>query len=246
MRVLSVIHESDGRSGVFGEVVEEAGHELVEWNVAEEGRLPAEEFDAILVFGGTMHVDQDEHHGWLRDEDAFLRRLVADGVPVLGVCLGGQLLAKALRAPVRRMPSPQVGWHEVRLEPGAEDDPVLGGLPARFQSFQWHSYAFELPRGAVLLAQDNRCNQAFRAGASTWALQFHAEVTRDSLREWIESAEAKADGTIDFDRLRTESEAHIARWNEIGREICGRYVAVAEDLSATQAAATTRATSPRS
>ena len=141
-----------------------------------------------------MHVDQDEHHGWLRDEDAFLRRLVAKGLPVLGVCLGGQLLAKALDAPVRRMPSPQVGWHETQSR-GSGRGTIRSsrGCPLASSSFQWHSYAFDLPPGAVLLASDNRCNQAFRAGTFAWALQFHAEVAPESLRQWIESAEGKAD-----------------------------------------------------
>jgi GMP synthase (glutamine-hydrolysing) len=243
MRVLSVIHQADGPSGVFGHVVEEAGHDLVEWNVSAESRLPDEAFEAVLVFGGTMHVDQDERHGWLRDEDAFLRGLVAGDVPVLCVCLGGQLLAKALGASVRRMPSPQIGWHEIRLTSAAKDDPVFAGLPARFDSFQWHSYAFDLPPGAALLARDERCYQAFRVGATAWGLQFHAEVTPAVLRSWIESAEREsADGSLDFDRLRAESEARIGHWNEIGREICGRFLTVAERGGATRTAATTRAT----
>jgi GMP synthase (glutamine-hydrolysing) len=243
VRVLSVTHQADGPSGVFGHAVAEAGHELVEWNVAMEGRLPDEEFDALLVFGGTMHVDQEERHGWLRGEDAFLRRLVGGGMPALGVCLGGQLLAKALGARVRPLPSPQVGWHEARLTPAAGDDPVFAGLPARFDALQWHSYAFELPRGAVLLARDDRCYQAFRAGAAAWGLQFHAEVTPETLRDWIASAEQESNGAVDFDRLRSESEARIGRWNDLGKEICRRFLAVAERRGATRAAATTRATS---
>jgi GMP synthase (glutamine-hydrolysing) len=241
VRVLSIVHQWDAASGVFGDVVAERGHELVEWNAAAEQRLPAEAFDAVLVFGGAMHVDQEERHGWLREENDFLRRLVAERVPVLGVCLGGQLLAKALDAPVRRMPSPEVGWFEVELLPEAADDPLFGGLPARFDSFQWHSYAFKAPRGAVLLARNERCSQAYRAGDAAWGLQFHAEVTRETLEYWIESSNPEDDGAIDLARLRTESAERIGRWNELGRQICGGFLSLAERLS--PGAATIRATS---
>ena len=244
MRVLSLVHQWDAASGVFADVVAEAGHELVERNVAEAG-VPEERFGAVLVFGGAMHVDQEERHGWLRDENAYLTSLVEDGVPVLGVCLGGQLLARALGAPVRRMPSPEVGWHEVELTPEAADDPVFAGLPERFDSFQWHSYAFELPADGVLLARNERCRQAFRAGEAAWGLQFHAEVTPAIVAGWIDSSKPEdEDARIDAERLRTDTDRHIGRWNELGREICRRFLAVATGLTTPDA--TTRATSPRS
>ena len=243
MRVLSLVHQWDAASGVFADALAETGHELVERNVAETG-LPEDEFEAVLVFGGAMHVDQEDRHGWLRDEGAYLRGLLAADVPVLGVCLGGQLLAKALGAPVRRLPSPEVGWHEVELTPEAAGDPLFGGLPERFDSFQWHSYAFELPDGAILLARNARCHQAYRVGEAAWGLQFHAEVTRATLDNWVQSSKPEEDGAIDFTRLQAESEGRIDRWNELGREICRRFLAVAE--RATARGATTRATSPRS
>jgi GMP synthase-like glutamine amidotransferase len=244
VRVLSLVHQWDAASGVFADVVAEAGHELVERNVAEAG-VPEERFGAVLVFGGAMHVDQEERHDWLRDENAYLRDLVEGGIPVLGVCLGGQLLARALGAPVRRMPSPEVGWHEVELTPEAADDPVFAGLPQRFDSFQWHSYAFEVPAGGVLLARNERCRQAYRAGKAAWGLQFHAEVTPAIVAGWIDSSRPEdEDGPIDAERLRTDTDRHIGRWNELGREICGRFLAVATGL--TDPGATTRARSPRS
>jgi GMP synthase (glutamine-hydrolysing) len=243
MRVLSLVHQWDAASGVFADAVAEAGHELVERNAAEDG-VPDEEFDSVLVFGGAMHVDQEDSHGWLREEDAYLRRSVEAGVPVLGVCLGGQLLAKALDAPVRRMPSPEIGWHEVELTPEAGEDPVFGALPRRFHSFQWHSYAFDVPPGAVLLARNERCPQAYRAGEAAWGLQFHAEVTRATLEDWIESSKRDDESTVDLALLRTESDERIGRWNELGKEICRGFLAAAE-RSRTRGA-TTRATSPRS
>lgn len=239
--MLSVIHQEDTAAGVFADAVAEAGHELVEWNAAEASGPPLEP-EAALVFGGAMHVDQEERHGWLRDEDALLRRWLSEGVPLLGVCLGGQLLAKALDAPVRRMASPEIGWFDIALTPEAANDPVFAALPERFDAFQWHSYAFELPRGAVPLARNPRSLQAYRAGEAAWGLQFHAEVTKAALDDWLESSQPE-DGAIDAARLRAASAERIERSSEIGKEICTRFLAVAQ---ATARDATTRATSPDS
>jgi GMP synthase (glutamine-hydrolysing) len=244
VRVLSITHQPDAASGVFGEAVLERGHELDEWQISTDPEPPApvESYDAVLVFGGAMHVDQEERHGWLREENTLLQRFLADGVPTFGVCLGGQLVAKALGAPVRRMPSAEIGWFDVDLTPEAADDPVFAGLPERFTAFQWHSYHFELPEDGFPLAHNDRCLQGFRVGRA-WGIQFHPEVTPEDLAEWLRTADPKEDGPIDIDALRAESEQRIAAWNDLGRELCGRFLAVAE---ATRLDATTRATSPRS
>jgi len=246
MRVLSLVHQPDAASGVFADAAADAGHELDEWLVPHRTAPPAplEDYGAVLVFGGAMHLDQEDRHRWLRDELELLRRLLADDVPLFGVCLGGQLLAKALDAPVRRMPSPEVGWFDVALTPEAADDAVFGGLPGRFKSFQWHSYAFELARGAVPLARNERCLQAFRAGESAWGIQFHAEVTGPSVEDWARNSKPEDDGAIDLPRLAAESRERIAEWNALGKELCGRFLEVAAD--ATRAGATTRATTRRS
>ena len=187
MRVLSIVHQADAATGVFADAVAGRGHELDEWVMPDERRPPApvEDYGAVLVFGGAMHVDQEDRHGWLHEERLLLQRLVAEEVPLLGVCLGGQLVAKALHAHVRRMPSPEIGWPLVDLTPEAASDPVFAGLPERFPAFQWHLYNFELPEGAVALARNERCLQAFRAGTSAWAIQFHAEVTIESVLYWL-------------------------------------------------------------
>ncbi len=199
----------------------------------------------MLVFGGAMHVDQEDRHGWLRDERLLLRRLLADEVPVLGVCLGGQLVTKALQGHVRRMPSAEIGWSIVELTPEADSDPVFAGLPERFPAFQWHHYRFELPEGAVPLARNEQCLQAYRAGVAAWAIQFHAEVTRESAVEWLSTHGAEEDGTLDVPRLLEDTEERIEAWNAFGRELCARFLAVAEATAAGRGG-TTHATSPRS
>src|SRR5579872_5534799 len=94
MRVLAVIHGPLVRSELFGDVIEAAGHELVEWNLPTQG-LPPDGFDAVFVFGGAMNVGEEDEHPWLEDEYELLRAWVAKETPLLGVCLGGQTLAHA-------------------------------------------------------------------------------------------------------------------------------------------------------
>ena len=193
-----------------------------------------------------MHVDQEERHAWLADEHRLLQDLVAGEVPVMGVCLGGQLLAKALGGKVRRLPSPEIGWADVDLTPEAKDDPVFGGLPERFTSFQWHLYHFELPEGAVPLARNERCLQAFRAGRAAWGIQFHAEITHEDAVDWARSVRpCGGRAGRRSSACWVETEELIAGWNAFGRELCGRFLAAAE-TSQPAAGATTRATSPRS
>src|ERR671922_1063829 len=100
MRVLSIVHQRDAAAGVFADAVAERGDGLTSWTISEEAAPDGspDSYDAVLIFGGAMHVDQEAAHPWLRDEDALLRQLAGHGVPMLGVCLGAQLIAKAIGA----------------------------------------------------------------------------------------------------------------------------------------------------
>ena len=125
---------------------------------AEADRPPGDprDYDAVMVFGGAMHADQEDRHPWLRDEKALLRDLLDRGVPLLGVCLGAQLVAEAAGGSARRASAPEIGWHEVDLTAeGARTRCWDRSLP-RFTAFQWHSYEFTLPPGATR-ARAQRC-----------------------------------------------------------------------------------------
>ena len=119
-------------------------------------------YDAVLVLGGAMNVDQVDRHPWLIPEKELLRKLLERRTPLLGVCLGAQLVAEAAGATPRRAREPEIGWLEVELTSEARGDPLLAGLPLRFDAFQWHSYEFPLPPNAVPLARSPVCLQAFR------------------------------------------------------------------------------------
>jgi len=228
MDVLAVIHGEQVRAGVFGDAVEARGHRLEEWSVSwgTAPPRPLEDYGAVLVFGGAMHADQDDAHPWLREERSLLQLLIDSGRPTLGVCLGAQLLAQTAGAHVGPSREPEIGWYEVDLTPAASDDPLLRVLPQSFDAFQWHYYAHELPAGAIELARNDLCTQAFRLGESTWGVQFHPEVTLAQIESWMGEGEPVPDGLLEETRMR------IGTWNELGKQLCDSFVEAAERVAA--------------
>jgi len=229
MRILSILHPGGGHSGVLGRRAAAAAHELVEWNPSAGESVPGtlDEFDALAVFGGGMNVREAESLPWMTAEIELLRDALEQGTPAIGVCLGSPLLASAAGAEVHRASEPEIGWFPV--DRTAADDPVLGGLPQRFDAYQWHSYTFELPAGAVELAHSPVCPQAFRLG-DAWAVQFHPEVTTAIVDEWIDDYESDPDAVamaFDPDAARAEARERLPRWNEIGAVLFDGFLAAA-------------------
>jgi GMP synthase (glutamine-hydrolysing) len=231
VKVLSFVHGEDAGAELFAPLVAEAGHTLEEWSF-ERGTAPPrprDAYDAVLVFGGGMHIDQEDSHPWLREEGRWLGELLERPVPTLGVCLGSQLLAQAAGASVGLLTEPEIGWSEVELTEAGAADPVLAVLPGRFDAFQWHHYGHELPDGAVALARNAASLQAFRLGEAVWGVQFHPEVTEPQIGRWIGDA---SDPAPDPEALRAETRAQIGRWNELGRRLCRSFLTAAETLRA--------------
>lgn len=229
MRVLAVVHQDDAGPGVFAEPALERGS-LELWRPAEElgPRLVEVDPDAVMVFGGAMNAHEEDRHAWLRREKAWLAGLLERRVPVLGVCLGSQLLAEAAGGLVRRAAPPEIGWHQVALEPGAAGDPLMAEMDTPFTSFQWHSYEAVPPGGAQVLARSSACLQAYRlADLPAWGIQFHAEVNAPTLEHWIRdyrSDPAAVAMDLDPHALLAESAPAIRAWNEVGRGLCERFL----------------------
>jgi GMP synthase (glutamine-hydrolysing) len=229
LRALSIAHQRDAGPGVFAEVLRSRGIEHDVWQRSGAESPPADPvaYDAVMVFGGAMHADQEERHPWLREEKALLRDLLDRGVPLLGVCLGSQLLAEAAGAPARRAREPEIGWHHVEVTAAGADDPLLGPLAPGFEAFQWHSHECPLPPGAAALARSDVCLQAYRIGDSAWGIQFHAEVSRADAEAWIDDYRNDEDAVrigLDPDALRRRTSASIEEWNELGRALCARFL----------------------
>jgi GMP synthase-like glutamine amidotransferase len=153
-----------------------AGHGLARTRLYAGEPLPdPEAVEGLVVMGGPMSIHDEQEHPWLVAEKRFVARVLERGVPVLGICLGAQLVAHALGARVRPNAEREIGWFPVERTAGAGPS-ALDGLPRRFTAFHWHGETFDLPQGAVHLASSAACrNQAFMHGRAL-ALQFHLEV----------------------------------------------------------------------
>jgi GMP synthase-like glutamine amidotransferase len=226
MRVLSVTHGPSVGGGVFDETVEYEGHELLHWAAPLRGDPPdPQSYDAVMVFGGGMHPDQDGSHPWLADEVAFLQRALDARVSLLGVCLGSQLIARAAGAWVGPAREPEVGWRSVELTDAGLSDPVLSALPRRVEAFQWHSYTFALPDGATELATSPVARQAYALDRHAWGIQFHAEVTRPMIEAWV--AEDAAELPMSAQELFAATDERLDAWNEHGRDLCRAFLSAA-------------------
>lgn len=190
VRVLVLQHIACEPPGAYEDVLVERGATLTRVELDEGEALPAlDGFDAVVAMGGPMSVNDEDEHAWLVPEKRLIREAAERGVPYWGACLGVQLLASALGARVYAGPSPEVGLLPVRLTDEGRADPVLGSLPAEFETLQWHGDTFDLPHGAVLLASsDPYPNQAFRF-RNAYGVQFHLEVSVPMAKAWAEVPE---------------------------------------------------------
>jgi GMP synthase-like glutamine amidotransferase len=232
MRALAIVYQRDAGAGVFADAISARGFELDTWMRAETKAPPRDPvgYEAVLSFGGAMHADQEDRHPWLRSDKALLANLLDRGTPLLGVCLGAQLVVEGAGAAPHRSPEPEIGWHDVTLTAEGANDPLLAPLAPSFEAFEWHSYEFGLPAGATPLARSAACLQACRLGEAAWAIQFHAEVTAKDAEAWIDDYRSDEDAVrigLDAEALRAETRARIDAWNELGRGLCGRFLEAA-------------------
>jgi GMP synthase-like glutamine amidotransferase len=227
VRLLVVVQQRDAGPGVFAGAARTAGAEVETWHAAEEP-APEAEHDAVLVLGGAMNVEDRDRLPWLGAEIDYLRGALSARTPVLGVCLGAQVLAAAAGGEVRRSRRPEIGWEDVELEPAAAGDPVLSSLPARFPAFNWHSFEALAPPSATPLARSDRCLQAFRLDGPAWGIQFHAEADAEIAAGWIRDYESDPDAVavgLDADRLAVETAARMDEWNKLGRRLFAAFLA---------------------
>lgn len=232
MRTLAIIHHEIAGVGVFQDVVRARGHQLEYWTPSEqELPRPLAAYGAVFGFGGGMNPDEDDLHPWLLTVLHTLKECLSLGIPTLGVCLGGQLLARAAGASIGRARRPEAGWLPVEITDAGAADPLFIGLPRSIEVFQWHTYEFGVPPGGVLLACSEVSAQCIRVGDSAWGLQWHPEVLAESIFHWADRHAIFPPGQpghIRPEELRRQVAERIEATNASGRDLCGRFLRVAE------------------
>jgi GMP synthase (glutamine-hydrolysing) len=183
------------------------------------------DLDGLIVMGGSMGVYEHHWHPFLLDEIKLIEAAIEEGKPVLGVCLGSQLLAAALGAQVRKAAKKEIGWYPIRLGPDSAGDKLLAGAPPSFIAYVWHGDNFELPRGAALLASSERTeHQAFRFGENAYGLLFHMEATHRIVEDMVNGfPDELAEAGVDGQTIVSQATGYLPGLQEIGRRTFGSW-----------------------
>lgn len=183
----------------IGKFFVDQGFEIRVLDLYAGDRLPQDfnNLEAVISLGGPMNVYEEDKHLFLKDEDIFLKEVLAREIPFMGICLGSQLLAKAAQARVGRSPQKEIGFSPVQLSVEGKKDPLFQNVAGQFDTFQWHEDMFEIPTAGKLLASSSVCpHQAFRYGKNAYGLQFHIEITDKSIREWSDESIRQGDSAF--------------------------------------------------
>jgi len=222
VRVLAFRHGPFEHLGLVGDALDAHGiaYDYVDLDQSPGFQSPAQQAVALVFLGGSMSANDDLPY--IRHEIRLIREAISQRRPVLGVCLGSQLIAKALGAKIYKNAVKEIGWAPVTFTDAARQDPLFTGLDASEVIFQWHGETFDLPRGAERLASSAACqNQAFRWGDRVYGLQFHLEVTPEMIAQWcVEDAKCGENREVTHP---IDPQAHAARAQELARLVFGRW-----------------------
>jgi GMP synthase (glutamine-hydrolysing) len=224
--ILILRHIAFEGPGVLGELMDARGLGSVFLDPGEGTAWPdPAAFAAVVAMGGPQSVYDEAQWPWLAPENAFIQACLKAGLPFLGVCLGSQLLAKALGA--RCYPNPsgkEIGWGEVSLCPDAALEPMFAGMPERFMAFHWHGDTFDVPAGCRRLARTALTpNQAFSWRDQAWGLQFHLEVGPEDIRTWIREYQEEAKVHLPGD-VETDIRRHCEAYRQYGERLFGYFL----------------------
>ena len=232
-KVLVFQHVPAEPLGTLDPMLRHRGHRIryVNFHRHPDAQPDVSRYDALIVLGGPQMPDQGHIHPHLNVEMRCIEQALARDMPVLGICLGAQLLPYTLGGGVRPMDRCEIGWYELEPTHQSAADPLFCALPAPRPVFQWHGYTFDLPSGAVQLARSATCeNQAFRFGRHSYGLQCHLELDERLINRWLNYPEYRQDLAAqgrgeDADQIRAQTHKLIGQSVALSQEIFGGFLA---------------------
>jgi GMP synthase (glutamine-hydrolysing) len=231
-RILVLQHVASEPLGVLDPLLRAAGLRIRYVNFARHPHTQVNiaRYSGLVVLGGPMNVDQSSHYTHLLHEVDVIREALDREIPVLGICLGAQLLAAALGASVHPNPVCEIGWYPLSVSNEAASDPLFAHLEHASQVFQWHAYTFTEPHDSVHLASTTSCaNQAFRYKDFAYGLQFHLEVDSALIERWLKHSELKHEleplgGEAHAQRVQAETAQHLLASQVRARAVFSEFI----------------------
>lgn len=223
MRAVCLKHVPFEGPGAFATALTERGVRLERYLVPQDG-LPKDPGDLLIVMGGPMSVNDPDQ--WIAEETSFIRSALHAGMPVIGVCLGSQFMAKSLGATIRSGKALEIGMTQVKLTAEAKQDPVFSTLPESFEVFEWHGEVFDLPKGSVSLASSNIAPlQAFRYGARAYGLLFHLEMEEQGIESLCqECAPDLTKACLAAQQVKTTALPQLPQLHQIADRLIGHLL----------------------
>ncbi len=231
-RLLVFQHVAAEPLGTLDALIRARGHRarFVNFDRDPDAMPSIDRYKGLVVLGGPMNVEDRERLSHIETELRVIERTLEQGKPVLGICLGAQLLAHVLGGSVRHNGASEIGWHAVRTTSAGAQDPVLAPLAGLQKVFQWHSYTFEVPPEAQLLATGEACmNQAFRYGDNAYGFQFHLEMDRDLIHRWLDlernQRELASPGVAqNAHEIRAQTETHVETMQAVAHRVFNNFL----------------------
>lgn len=232
--ILLVRNDAMETFGVAMDAFGDAGASILTWDAIGDAERPdLGRVSGVVMFGSSYNVDQTDRYPFLGHIRELTKETVERGIPYLGICLGAQVLARALGKPVPEAPVREIGFEPITMTPGAAGDRLLGHYVTGDRVFQWHKDTFELPDEATVLATgDHVPLEACRVNDITWATQFHFEIDADEIDSWLQSEDPvvlERDWGKSPAAIRAEAQEELAAHQGKGRELFRRFVEVAKD-----------------
>ena len=231
-RLLVFQHVAHEILGTLDPLLKRAGFRIryINFSRQPDAQPSLEGYDGLIILGGPMSVNDSDRLPHLTREMHVIEQAMKRGLPVLGICLGAQLIAKALGAAVYPNQEKEIGWYDVAPTKAAKDDPLLGKWLRSEKIFQWHGDTFEIPRTSRHLAFSSLCsNQAFRYGSNVYGFQFHLEVEERMIQRWLGVKEnqieiASLGEKINAERIHAETALHIRRLHELSDQVFSEFI----------------------
>jgi GMP synthase (glutamine-hydrolysing) len=221
---VAIYHVAFEDAGTLGPVLEDRGVDLTYLQAGRDDLIPALDADLVVVLGGPIGIYEIERYPFLKDELALIEKVVKQGTPVVGICLGAQALAAVLAARVYPGPQSELGWDQLTLTDEGKASPlgVLEGL----HILNWHGDTFDLPAGATRLASTTLTpNQAFSYGPNVLALQFHVELPERDMERWLIGHTLElAKNNVDLAQMRAETARYAPPTNAASRTLFNTWL----------------------